>query len=86
MTFQTIEAAQADQIERAFSSIQDGVSGVMIPDDSLFFNERKRIAEEALTRKISDGSLRCAHGRRRRTNDVCTKPADYFSPLSRIHR
>jgi len=52
MTFQTIEAAQPDQIERAFSSIQDGISGVMIPDDSLFFNERKRIAEEALTRKI----------------------------------
>ena len=52
MTFQTIEAAQADQIERAFSSIEDGVSGVMIPDDSLFFNERERIAEEALTRKI----------------------------------
>ena len=39
MTFQTIEAAQPDQIERAFSSIQDGVSGVMIQDDSLFFRE-----------------------------------------------
>ena len=42
MTFQTIEAAQPDQIERAFSSIQDGVSGVMIPDDSLFFNESNK--------------------------------------------
>jgi putative ABC transport system substrate-binding protein len=44
--------AQPDQIERAFSSIQDGVNGVMVQDDAMFFNERKRIAELALKRKI----------------------------------
>jgi putative ABC transport system substrate-binding protein len=52
ITVQPIEAAQPDQIERAFSSIQDGVNGVMIQDDAMFFNERKRIAELALKRKI----------------------------------
>ena len=52
MTVQVIEAAQPDQIERAFSSIQDGINAVMIPDDSLFFNERKQIAALALRRML----------------------------------
>jgi putative ABC transport system substrate-binding protein len=52
ITIQPIEVAQPDQIERAFSSIQDGVNGVMVQDDAMFFNERKRIAELALKRKI----------------------------------
>jgi putative tryptophan/tyrosine transport system substrate-binding protein len=52
MTVQVIEAAQPDQIERAFSSIQGGINGVMILDDSLFFNERKQIAAFALQRML----------------------------------
>jgi putative ABC transport system substrate-binding protein len=48
MTVQVIEATQPDQIERAFSSLQHGVNGVVILDDSLFFNERKQIATLAL--------------------------------------
>ena len=52
MTVQVIEAAQPDQIERAFSSLQDGINGVMILDDSLFFNERKQIATFALQRML----------------------------------
>jgi putative tryptophan/tyrosine transport system substrate-binding protein len=49
---QSIEAARPDQIEWAFSSNQDGVNGVMVQPDSMFFNERKRIAELGLKRKI----------------------------------
>jgi putative ABC transport system substrate-binding protein len=52
MTVQVIEATQPDQIERAFSSLQHDVNGVMILDDSLFFNERKRIAALALERML----------------------------------
>jgi putative ABC transport system substrate-binding protein len=52
ITIQPIEAPKPDQIERAFSSIQEGVNGVMIQPDGLFFNERKRIAELALKRKV----------------------------------
>jgi putative ABC transport system substrate-binding protein len=52
MTVQVIEATQRDQIERAFSSIQDGINGAMILDDSLFFNERKQIAALALQRML----------------------------------
>jgi putative tryptophan/tyrosine transport system substrate-binding protein len=53
ITIQPIEAQQPDQIERAFSSIQDEVDGVMVEPDGLFFRERKRIAELALKRKIA---------------------------------
>jgi putative ABC transport system substrate-binding protein len=50
MSIQPIEAGKPDQIERAFSSIQEGVQGVMVQPDAMFFNERKRIAE--LARKL----------------------------------
>jgi putative ABC transport system substrate-binding protein len=52
ITIQPIEAQQPDQIEGAFSSIQDGVTGVLVEPDPLFFRERKRLAELALKRKI----------------------------------
>jgi putative tryptophan/tyrosine transport system substrate-binding protein len=52
ITIRRIEARQPDQIERAFSSIQVGVSGMIVQPDGLFFRERKRIAELALKRKI----------------------------------
>ena len=52
ITIQPIEAQQPDQIERAFSLIQDGATGVLIEPDALFFRERKRLAELALKRKI----------------------------------
>jgi putative tryptophan/tyrosine transport system substrate-binding protein len=52
ISVQPIEAGKPDQIERAFSSIQDGVQGVMVQPDAMFFNERKRIAELALARKL----------------------------------
>jgi putative ABC transport system substrate-binding protein len=52
MSVQRIEAGKPDQIERAFSSIQDGVRGVMVQPDGMFFNGRKRIAELALARKL----------------------------------
>lgn len=52
ITIQSIEVKQPDQIERAFSSIQDGVNGVMVQSDGMFFRERKQIAELALKRKI----------------------------------
>ena len=41
ITIQPIEAQQPDQIERAFSSIQDSVTGVMVEPDALFFRERE---------------------------------------------
>jgi putative ABC transport system substrate-binding protein len=52
MSIQPIEAGKPDQIERAFSSIQEGVQGVMVEPDAMFFNERNRIAELALARKL----------------------------------
>jgi putative ABC transport system substrate-binding protein len=52
ITIQPIEAQQPDQIESAFSSIQDGVTGVMVEPDPLFFRERMRLSESALKRKI----------------------------------
>ena len=52
ITIQPIEAQQPDQIERAFSLIQDGATGVLVEPDALFFRERKRLAELALKRKI----------------------------------
>ena len=52
ITIQPIEAKQPDQIERAFSSTQDGVHGVMVQADGMFFRERKRIAELGLKRKV----------------------------------
>jgi putative tryptophan/tyrosine transport system substrate-binding protein len=53
MSIQPVEAGKPEQIERAFSSIQDDVHGVMLQPDGMFFNERKRIAEIALARKLS---------------------------------
>jgi putative ABC transport system substrate-binding protein len=52
ITIQPIEAQQPDQIESAFSSIQDGVTGVMVEPDPLFFRERMRLSKSALKRKI----------------------------------
>jgi putative ABC transport system substrate-binding protein len=52
ITIQPIEAREADQIEDAFSSIQNGVTGVMVGPDGLFFRERKQLAELALKRKL----------------------------------
>jgi ABC-type uncharacterized transport system substrate-binding protein len=52
ISVQPIEAGKPDQIERAFSSIQEGVQAMMVQPDPLFFNERKRIAELALARKL----------------------------------
>jgi putative ABC transport system substrate-binding protein len=52
MSIQSIEAGRPDQLEKAFSSIQEDVQGVMVQADGLFFNERKRIAELALARKL----------------------------------
>lgn len=52
LTVQATKAAQPDQIERAFSSLQDSINGVVIQDDSMFFNERKRIAALALQRRL----------------------------------
>jgi putative ABC transport system substrate-binding protein len=53
MFIQPIEANKPEEIERAFSSIQDDVHGVMLQPDPMFFNERKRIAEIALAKKLS---------------------------------
>jgi putative tryptophan/tyrosine transport system substrate-binding protein len=47
-----VEAADPSQIEQAFSSIQDGVTGVMVQADAMFFRERKQIALWGLKRKI----------------------------------
>jgi putative tryptophan/tyrosine transport system substrate-binding protein len=52
ITIHPIEARQPDQIERAFSSIQNGVRGVMVQADGMFFRERKRIADLGLKRKV----------------------------------
>jgi putative tryptophan/tyrosine transport system substrate-binding protein len=52
ITIQPIEAQQPDQIARAFTSVQDDVTGVMVEPDGLFFRERKQFAELALKRKI----------------------------------
>ena len=52
ITVDPIEAKQPDQIERAFSSTQDGVHGVMVQADGMFFRERRRIAELGLKRKV----------------------------------
>jgi len=52
LTFQATRAALPDQIERAFSSLQDSINGVVIQDDAMFFNERKRIAALALQRRL----------------------------------
>lgn len=53
MMVQLIEASQPDQIERGISSIQEGINGIMLMEDSLFFRERKRIAELATQRKLA---------------------------------
>src|SRR5262245_3319546 len=53
MSIQPIEANKPEQIERAFSSIQNDIHGVMLQPDPMFFNERKRVAEIALARKLS---------------------------------
>jgi len=52
ITIQPIEAHQADQIAGAFSSIQNGVTGVMVESDGMFFRERKQLAELAVKHKI----------------------------------
>jgi putative ABC transport system substrate-binding protein len=52
ISIQPIEAEKPDQIERAFSSTREEVHGVMVQPDAMFFNERKRIAEVALARKL----------------------------------
>jgi len=52
LSIQPIEAQKPDQIEPAFSSIQEGVQGVMVQPDGMFFNERKRIAKLALVRRL----------------------------------
>jgi putative tryptophan/tyrosine transport system substrate-binding protein len=52
ITVDPIEAKQPDQIEHAFSSTQDGMHGVMVQADGMFFRERRRIAELGLKRKV----------------------------------
>jgi putative tryptophan/tyrosine transport system substrate-binding protein len=52
ITIQPVEAQQPDHIERAFSSIQGDVTGVVVEADGFFFRERKRLTELALKRKI----------------------------------
>ena len=53
MKVQPIEASQPDQIERGISSIQEGINGIMITEDPLFYRERKRIAALAAERKLA---------------------------------
>jgi putative tryptophan/tyrosine transport system substrate-binding protein len=52
MSIQSIEAGRSDQLEQAFSSIQEEMQGLIVQPDPMFFNERKRIAQLALARKL----------------------------------
>ncbi len=52
ITIQPIEAQNSDHIERAFSSIENDVTGVVVEPDGLFFRERKQLAELALKHNI----------------------------------
>jgi putative tryptophan/tyrosine transport system substrate-binding protein len=53
MSMQPVEVNTPDEIDRAFSSLEGRVDGVMLQPDAMFFNERRRIAEVALARKFS---------------------------------
>jgi putative ABC transport system substrate-binding protein len=49
-----VEAPSPNDLERAFDKLaQQGVGGVVLQVDSMFLNERGRIAQLALARRIS---------------------------------
>jgi putative ABC transport system substrate-binding protein len=48
-----VEVRAPDELKRAFSAItQDGVHGVVVMPDGMFFNERRRIAELSLEHRL----------------------------------
>jgi putative ABC transport system substrate-binding protein len=50
---QPVEVRASDELKRAFSAItQDGVHGVVVMPDGMFFNERSRIAELSLEHRL----------------------------------
>ena len=52
LTVQVVEVGVPDELERAFSTIEGHVDAMSVPNDGMFYNERRRIAELALTHRV----------------------------------
>ena len=52
LAVQPVEIRAPDELERAFSMIEGHVDAMSVPNDGMFYNERRRIAELALTHRV----------------------------------
>jgi putative ABC transport system substrate-binding protein len=52
LAVQPVEVRAPDELERAFSMIEGHVDAVSVPNDGMFYNERRRISELALTHRV----------------------------------
>jgi putative tryptophan/tyrosine transport system substrate-binding protein len=52
LTVQLVEVRAPDELDRAFSMIEGQVDAMFVPNDGMFYNERRRIAELALAHRV----------------------------------
>ncbi len=53
LEMQPIQVRAPDELERAFSMIEGNVDAISVPNDGMFYNKRRRIAELALTHRVT---------------------------------
>jgi ABC-type uncharacterized transport system substrate-binding protein len=52
LTIQPIEVGTPDDLERAFAAIDGHIDAMSVPNDGMFYNERRHIAELALAHRV----------------------------------
>ena len=52
LAVQPVEIRAPDELEPAFSMIEGHVDAMSVPNDGMFYNERRRIAQLALTHRV----------------------------------
>ena len=52
LTVQLVEVGAPDELEHAFSTIEGHIDAMSVPNDGMFYNERRKIAELALAHRV----------------------------------
>ena len=52
LTLQLVEVRAPDELDRTFSMIEGQIDAMSVPNDGMFFNERRKIAELALAHRV----------------------------------
>jgi putative ABC transport system substrate-binding protein len=52
LAVQPVEVRAPDELDRAFSMLEGQVDAMSVPNDGMFYNERRRIAELALAHRV----------------------------------